>query len=80
MPPDPAVVEYLCRSMLDPSVSLPLRFRMLFSLRGAGGDRAIQALVAGLHDTSALFRHEVAFALGQMQVRAPRRATSGAVG
>ena len=88
-------VASLGSKLLDQSLGLPKRFRVLFSLRGAGTPEAADALLAGaceaarrrvlhahtaltahargrraaLDDPSALCRHEVAFALGQMQVR-----------
>ena len=54
--------------LLDQALPIPQRFRALFALRSVGGDAAVDALLEGLKDPSALFRHEVAFALGQMQV------------
>lgn len=53
--------------LLDGALPIPQRFRALFALRSVGGDAAVGALLEGLEDPSALFRHEVAFALGQMQ-------------
>eukprot|EP00854_Cymbomonas_tetramitiformis_P013977 gene13977-16521_t len=61
------VVSDLRTKLLDRSVPLPLRFRAMFSLRGVASEEAISALVEGLQDPSALFRHEIAFLLGQMQ-------------
>jgi len=49
---------------------LPLfrRYRSMFELRNRGGSEAVAALCAGLHcKDSALFRHEIAYVLGQMQ-------------
>jgi hypothetical protein len=63
------VVE-LRRELLDEALPIPQRFRALFALRSISGDAAVGALLDGLKDPSALFRHEVAFALGQMQVEA----------
>jgi len=47
--------------------SLPLfdRYRAMFSLRNIGDEQSILALTDSLSCTSALFRHEVAFVLGQ---------------
>ena len=56
--------------LLDQALPIPQRFRALFGLRSVGGDAAVSALLEGLADPSALFRHEVAFALGQMQAGA----------
>ena len=39
----------------------------MFSLRNLNSDDAAMALVSGLQDNSALFRHEIAYVLGQMQ-------------
>lgn len=42
------------------------RYRAMFTLRDIGSDEAVDILCLGLKDESALFRHEVAFVLGQM--------------
>jgi deoxyhypusine monooxygenase len=60
------IVE-LERNLLDSSLSLFHRYRAMFSLRDVNSDQAALALVSGFKDKSALFRHEVAFVLGQMQ-------------
>jgi deoxyhypusine monooxygenase len=39
----------------------------MFALRNIGGEKAVNALAKGFQDPSALFRHEVAYVLGQMQ-------------
>ena len=49
----------------DTSHSLFSRYRSLFSLRNHGGPDAALALVTGLSDSSALFKHEIAY--GQMK-------------
>lgn len=49
------------------SLSLFTRYRALFSLRNHGGKDAVLALASGLRDTSALFKHEIAYVLGQMK-------------
>mmetsp|Transcript_16778 Transcript_16778/g.54868 ORF Transcript_16778/g.54868 Transcript_16778/m.54868 type:complete len:339 (+) Transcript_16778:42-1058(+) len=59
--------EKLQAKLLDASLPLPFRFRVLFALRGVPGVDAVSALASGLGDPSALLRHEVAFALGQKQ-------------
>ncbi|ORX95442.1 Deoxyhypusine hydroxylase [Basidiobolus meristosporus CBS 931.73] len=48
---------------------LPLfeRYRAMFGLRNLGTDDAVKVLCEGFKDKSALFKHEVAFVLGQMQ-------------
>lgn len=52
------------------NTELPLfhRYQAMFALRNHGGNEAITALVKGLsNDQSALFKHEIAYVLGQMQ-------------
>ena len=49
------------------SQSMFLRYRALFSLRNHGGGDAALALATGLQDSSALFKHEIAYVLGQMR-------------
>jgi deoxyhypusine monooxygenase len=57
-----------CRDiLLDSSVSLFDRYRAMFTLRDMNSNEAALALVDGFADSSALFRHEVAYVLGQMQ-------------
>ena len=38
----------------------------MFALRNRGDEESIKALASGLTDSSALFRHEIAFVLGQV--------------
>lgn len=59
--------EELKRKLLNPSLSLFERYQALFALRNQGDDDAVMALVEGFNDQSALFRHEIAYVLGQMQ-------------
>ena len=51
----------------DTSLSLFSRYRALFSLRNHGGPDAALALATGLKDSSPLFKHEIAYVLGQMK-------------
>lgn len=53
----------------------------MFSLRNRGGEEAVQALGGALlsDDSSALFRHEVAFVLGQMQHPAAIESLAGSL-
>jgi len=51
--------------LLDESLPLFDRYRAMFSLRNKGDEEAIKALGEGLNCSSALFRHEIAFVLGQ---------------
>lgn len=60
-------IEDLRATLLDSSKSLFHRYRAMFSLRDLNTDDSALALVAGLQDESALFRHEIAYVLGQMQ-------------
>merc|ERR1712146_253470 len=67
-PPAPeADIASLRDQYLDTSRSLFQRYRSLFALRNIGNTEAVEAIVEGLNDSSALFRHEAAYVLGQMQ-------------
>lgn len=65
---DGADVSQLRMALCDPHNSLYDRYAALFSLRDMGTDEAILALCDGLEKEtqSALFRHEVAYVLGQI--------------
>ena len=58
----------LRQMLLDEDVPLFDRYRAMFSLRNIGDDESIFALAAGLQCSSALFRHEIAFVLGQVSI------------
>uniref|UniRef100_A0A1A9WF60 Deoxyhypusine hydroxylase n=1 Tax=Glossina brevipalpis TaxID=37001 RepID=A0A1A9WF60_9MUSC len=60
-------VEELRTIYLDSKRSLFDRYRAMFSLRNKRSKESVLALTEGLKDNSALFRHEVAFVLGQLQ-------------
>lgn len=61
-------IEDLEKILLDDSQSLFKRYRAMFSLRNMGTKESALALAKGLKcGSSALFRHEVAYVLGQMQ-------------
>jgi len=62
-----STVTDLKSALMDSSSSLFNRYRAMFALRNMNSDEAALALVAGFNDSSALFRHEVAYVLGQMQ-------------
>ncbi|XP_046852976.1 deoxyhypusine hydroxylase-like [Xenia sp. Carnegie-2017] len=62
-----ADVVSLRNTLLDESLALFKRYRALFSLRNIGGVSAVLAIAEGLKCKSALFRHEIAYVLGQMQ-------------
>jgi deoxyhypusine monooxygenase len=70
--PAPAIAEKstvvdLEQKLLDTSLSLFHRYRAMFALRNLNSDASSLALCSGFQDSSALFRHEVAYVLGQMQ-------------
>lgn len=60
-------VQSLKTDLLDESLPLFKRYRAIFSLRNIGSTEAVEALAQGLKCSSALFRHEIAYVLGQMQ-------------
>lgn len=70
-PPADAVslsTEELKKNLVDEDSPLFRRYRSMFELRNRGGSEAVAALCAGLEcKKSALFRHEIAYVLGQMQ-------------
>jgi len=63
-------VEYLKKRLLDPSLSMFKRYKAMFALRELGTKEAVLALTEGFNDSSALFRHELAYVLGQVQHQA----------
>jgi len=63
---DDKTVQSLGQLLSDRNVPMPQRFRSIFTLKNIGGQRAVDALVQGLGDKSALLKHEIAFVLGQM--------------
>lgn len=60
-------VEKLRSILLNENVSLFERYQAMFSLRNLCTPESILALAEGLKAGSALFRHEIAFVLGQLQ-------------
>ncbi|XP_047443801.1 deoxyhypusine hydroxylase isoform X2 [Mugil cephalus] len=67
-PPAPRKsVPELRSTLLDESLPLFERYRAMFALRNLGTEEAVQALGDGLQCSSALFRHEIGYVLGQMQ-------------
>ena len=60
-------VSFLKEKLLDENESMFERYRAMFQLRNNGSDDAILALCCGLKCKSALFRHEIAYVLGQIQ-------------
>ncbi|CAI4224192.1 unnamed protein product [Auanema sp. JU1783] len=70
--PTPSSVEEdvneLSKALCDASKPLWDRYKAMFKLRNINTDRSISALAQGLYcEDSALFRHEVAYVLGQVQ-------------
>ncbi|XP_022100205.1 deoxyhypusine hydroxylase-like [Acanthaster planci] len=63
----PGSLEELQESLLDEDVPLFDRYRAMFALRNRNDEPAVRVLAQGLQCKSALFRHEVAYVLGQMQ-------------
>eukprot|EP00741_Cyanophora_paradoxa_P013796 tig00020710_g13318.t1 len=66
-PCKPATTEELRALLLDKSRPLFERYRAMFALRNKNDEPATLALCDGFDDGSALFRHEIAYVLGQMQ-------------
>lgn len=60
-------VEELKSILLDEEENLFKRYRAMFSLRNLRNKESVLAISAGLKGKSALFRHEIAFVLGQLQ-------------
>eukprot|EP00996_Jenningsia_fusiforme_P002248 NODE_3085_length_1053_cov_29.028884_g2833_i0.p1 GENE.NODE_3085_length_1053_cov_29.028884_g2833_i0~~NODE_3085_length_1053_cov_29.028884_g2833_i0.p1 ORF type:complete len:295 (+),score=54.15 NODE_3085_length_1053_cov_29.028884_g2833_i0:77-961(+) len=61
-------LSLLRSSLLNPELDLWDRYRALFALRNLNTKESAEILCEGFLDkTSALFRHEVAFVLGQME-------------
>jgi len=65
-PSEEKSVDNLQLCLLDTKLSLFERYKAMFALRNKGDEASIKALAAGLADSSALFRHEIAFVLGQV--------------
>ncbi|CAE6470952.1 unnamed protein product [Rhizoctonia solani] len=62
----PNTINELRNLLLDTSKPLFERYRAMFALRDIGTAEAVDALAAGLSDSSALFKHEIAFVFGQL--------------
>ncbi|XP_006813050.2 deoxyhypusine hydroxylase-like, partial [Saccoglossus kowalevskii] len=60
-------VESLRKTLLDDKLSMFERYRAMFALRNKGCKQSVLALAEGLGCSSILFRHEIAYALGQME-------------
>jgi len=71
-------IEKLSSMLVDTSLPLKLRFRILFTLKNLGSQgqqeqqqsentrKVVEAIFQAFKDTSALFKHECAYCLGQM--------------
>lgn len=59
-------VEKLKERLVDESLPLFDRYRAMFSLRNLNTPESAKALSAGFKCSSALFRHEIGYVLGQM--------------
>jgi len=72
--PAPPMVESnisdLEKLLLDEKENLFIRYKAMFALRNKGGEHSVLSLSKGLKSSSALFRHEIAFVLGQMSHKA----------
>ncbi|XP_059178317.1 deoxyhypusine hydroxylase-like [Physella acuta] len=62
-----ASLEDLRRDLLDEDLPLFHRYRSMFTLRNMGTTESVLALAEGLKCKGALFRHEIAYVLGQIQ-------------
>jgi len=60
-------VELLGKILMDEKLTLTQRYQAMFTLRDLNTPESIEALGKGLKGSSALFRHEIAFVLGQVQ-------------
>ncbi|KAG8781984.1 deoxyhypusine hydroxylase [Ceratobasidium sp. 428] len=62
----PDTIADLRALLMDTSKPLFERYRAMFALRDIGTASAVNALAVGLSDSSALFKHEIAFVFGQL--------------
>lgn len=87
MPESQSTVEELGRTLMDTTRPLFLRYRAMFALRDLASPPdlptavpAVLALAKGFADSSALFRHEIAFVFGQLSHPASIPALAAALG
>lgn len=66
-PADETNITKLKATLLNDQASLFERYRAMFSLRNLRTKEAVEALGSALKSGGALFRHEIAFVLGQLQ-------------
>ena len=64
---DNRTLDQLSHDLMNTQLSLFERYRAMFKLRNINTDLSALALCQGLSDESALFRHEIAYVLGQME-------------
>jgi deoxyhypusine monooxygenase len=64
---DEAIISKLKCKLEFGGLTLPQKYRILFSLRNCSNASALDALLIALRDDSALLRHDIAFAIGQRQ-------------
>mmetsp|Transcript_29946 Transcript_29946/g.46370 ORF Transcript_29946/g.46370 Transcript_29946/m.46370 type:complete len:304 (-) Transcript_29946:33-944(-) len=68
-------VEELKRELCDANTPLFNRYKAMFSLRNLANEEAVLAICEGFkEEKSALFRHEIAYVLGQLQHPASTKA------
>jgi deoxyhypusine monooxygenase len=72
-------VPAIQKVLVDQAVPLFERYKAMFSLRNCGSRGAVLALCTGLKDPSPLFRHEVAYVLGQLSHAAATEALKARV-
>jgi len=56
----------LTKTLMDEGEDIFLRYRAMFTLRNKGDPDSINALAKGFQSKNALFRHEIAYVLGQI--------------
>jgi len=73
-------IQQLSKILMDPSFSLFERYRAMFALRDKNNEESVLIIAEGLSEPkSALFRHEAAYVLGQLQHPAAIKALSKVV-
>lgn len=63
----PELLKGIENELCSDESSIACKTRAIFTLRNLGGDGAVNTLIQGMKDRSPLLRHEICFALGQMQ-------------
>jgi len=58
--------DELTKTLLDDDLDIFVRYRAMFALRNKGDPESIKALAKGFQSKNALFRHEIAYVLGQI--------------